>query len=366
MQQPASFFRSWRKKATQSPRSPNPSDSPSAPRFFRKGSYAESDAAGLPRATSPPGQPGPPPPLTSSHSLDRPLPAVPPSRPPRPPSLDLEFIDLTVPPTPSPKPRSRTPRKPSVTSVTKREMPELDHVWEDFMKDVQDEDIIGAPPSRHGVHVILDPPRPTLYRAWGSESSPYLTSSSAQTSDSESDTGTDPENTLALFPIPPPLPTRRRMAPKPLVLLPTPTIAPLPPSPSYSSRDSTPLATPTTPRYADSGSGVRPTSFSKKPGSTLTLRSPPDTPTTPTTPTLSPAAEKRPNAPVAQPHRLRSAQSVPHIHWAASDSNGRLSARRQRVGSLVAKFASLIHSFKHQLNAQSLSTSNNVQWGYAI
>ncbi|KDQ29217.1 hypothetical protein PLEOSDRAFT_156951 [Pleurotus ostreatus PC15] len=61
------------------------------------------------------------------------------------------------------------------------------------------------------------------------------------------------EDPLSLFPAPPPLNIRRgRTAPTPLVLNPTPSIAQLPSSPAMSTPDTTPVATPTTPKFCQS------------------------------------------------------------------------------------------------------------------
>jgi hypothetical protein len=96
-------------------------------------------------------------------------------------------------------------------------------------------------------------------------------------------------------------------------LLPTPSIAPLPPSPSFSSSDSTPVATPTTSRF------VQPPLYSarkgilKKPSASFSASSAePTPPTTPTharrSPQESSSASRIPSSP-----RLRSAQSVPYF-----------------------------------------------------
>ncbi|KAJ7507692.1 hypothetical protein B0H11DRAFT_2218526 [Mycena galericulata] len=390
MPQPPSFLRSWRRKvqpqtsptrsapAVEVPipsRSSNssstsaridfkrrPSDTPSdsSTRFLRlfKGTYIEPVASvgtdatrassssyimvrhspSLSECTLPPNSP---------HSLDRPLPPVPPVRPPRPPSLDLDAIEFSV-PLPPTSSKLKSPRQPHPRPLhplpsTRHKMPELDDVWEGFMKDVEGEDAnnFTIPPrrrhvscaltcpvgSRSGAQAFLDPPaafpsRTPLYRAWGSESTPYLAYDSGQISDSESEEEAgqgDVGFSLSLFPIPPPLPTRRRLPPKPLVLLPTPTIAPLPPSPSYSSRDSTPIATPTTPRSAEPslyptrkiGS---PVSILKKQATSFYAGCPvPSPPDTPTTPTLTGGLEERRNSPHIPSPRLRSAQSVPHL-----------------------------------------------------
>ncbi|KAF4602197.1 hypothetical protein EYR40_005401 [Pleurotus pulmonarius] len=61
------------------------------------------------------------------------------------------------------------------------------------------------------------------------------------------------EDPLSLFPAPPPLNIRRgRAAPTPLILNPTPSIAQLPSSPAMSTPDTTPVATPTTPKFCQS------------------------------------------------------------------------------------------------------------------
>ncbi|KAF9498463.1 hypothetical protein BDN71DRAFT_380916 [Pleurotus eryngii] len=61
------------------------------------------------------------------------------------------------------------------------------------------------------------------------------------------------EDPLSLFPAPPPLNIRRgRTAPTPLILNPTPSIVQLPLSPAMSTPDTTPVATPTTPKFCQS------------------------------------------------------------------------------------------------------------------
>lgn len=336
---------------------------------------ASSSSSIMRRPHSPPSHYPPSPERTSAlgspHSLDRPLPPVPPVRPPRPPSLNLDAIELAVPLTP-PSLKSRRTRPPHQQRLVsepaiRHKMPELDSVWEGFMKDVEGDDFTIPPRRWHpskdpfnfsvepqrGVRAISDRPRPSLYRAWGSESTPYLAySSGGQTSDSESEYSDEETNqgdagfSLSLFPVPPPLPMRRRIPPKPLVLLPTPTIAPLPPSPSCSSGDSTPLATPTTPRSAEPSlhdhsarKSRSPVSILKKPGTSFSARypvpSPPDTPTTPTTPIFT-GVEERPNTSRITSPRLRSAQSVPHLQKSllpASNTHRNVSSDTSSMGN---------------------------------
>ncbi|KAJ7499026.1 hypothetical protein FB451DRAFT_1161619 [Mycena latifolia] len=396
MPQPASFFRSWRKKdrpqtsptqgsapfaeAHNPPRSSNsspvsgriqstrrPSETPSegSTRFLRlfKGSNTETDASGpgsgdetaqkaqvlmpalrrphSPPSLHPPSPDAPTAPFGSPHSLERQLPPLPPVRPPRPPSLNLDTIELCPfnPPNSKSPGTTRLPRQRPLISEhsSRRKMPELDNVWEDFIKDVEgeDDDNFTIAPRRgrvatdrpivshQAVHAFLDPPsvrqsaRPTLYHSIrGSGSTPYLAYNPESTDEEGSESSSDETSqgnagfSLALFPAPPPLP-RRRTTPKPLVLHPTPTIAPLPPSPSFSSRDSTPIATPTTPRSVDpspytSRKSVSPVSILKKPGTSLSPRSP--------VPAFTPLTEEPPRYFHDPSPRLRSAQSVPHLH----------------------------------------------------
>ncbi|KAJ7667916.1 hypothetical protein DFH06DRAFT_232981 [Mycena polygramma] len=343
-----------------------PSDTPSeAARLFRlfKGSNTETDTSSLASADenvsqtqvetparSPPFHfpPNFPPsshkrvsPLSSPHSLDRPLPPLPPVRPPRPPSLNLDPVPL-APAHPNPK-EARRPQRRLIPEQfgpgPGRKMPELDNVWEGFIRDVEGEDVddYTVPPRRHGlskdrpcvsdafsprsprgVQAILDTslPRRAVYRAGPSRSTPYLGYPPELISDSESEYSTDETShghdapfSLSLFPAPPPI-RRRATAPKPLVLLPTPSIAPLPPSPSWSSRDSTPVATPTTsrsfepsPLYSQRKGILKTPSPSFSPSSLDQTRPP-----TPPTPTF---ARPSPNGP--SPYPLRSAKSVPHF-----------------------------------------------------
>ncbi|KAJ7129795.1 hypothetical protein C8R44DRAFT_89200 [Mycena epipterygia] len=277
-------------------------------------------------------------------------------------------------------------------------MPELDNVWKGFMKDAEGEDAHDfiIPPLRRGVsedpslvgtrrrvQAMLDPPtvrqpRPTMYRAGGSESTPYLACSADLSSESDSEysndetSQTNPGFPLSLFPAPPPLPMRRRTTPKPLVLLPTPTIAPLPPSPSisYSSRDSTPVATPTTPRSVEPSlysarKSTSPVSILKKPG-----RSPASaSPVTPTLPGGFP--EQARSTFHILPPRLRSAQSVPHLqkplllatpttHRNTSSDTTSMNNRRRTTSRPDA-------SVKPQLYPKTRPPpSGNVEWGYAV
>ncbi|KAJ6539238.1 hypothetical protein B0H19DRAFT_1381945 [Mycena capillaripes] len=154
-----------------SKRRPCPSDTPSesSGRFLRffKGSYAETDASSLASVDEPARVETPPPfhfppsspsssnksSLSSPHSLYRPLPPLPPVRPPRPPSLNLD-----VPLTPThPKGIRRPPQRPLIPEQFSprpgRKMPELDNVWEGFIRDVEGEDMddFTIPPRRHGL-----------------------------------------------------------------------------------------------------------------------------------------------------------------------------------------------------------------------
>ncbi|KAJ7179888.1 hypothetical protein C8R43DRAFT_379065 [Mycena crocata] len=428
MHQPPSFLRSWRRKgrpqtsSTQGsapvvdvhlpPRSSNsspvsarnskrrPSDTPSesSARFLRifKGNYTETDTsslasvdeaaqkASMPSMHSPQSAPfafpGPPSndrisPLPSPHSLERPLPPVPPVRPPRPPSLNLDTIEFYPTPTnskPAGSRRSPHRRPPVPENIPRRKLPQLDNVWEGFMKDAEGEDcdpfsvlpkvhsaalgtsLVGSCQRFEGVHTILESslgrqprPRPTFYRAGGSESTPYLASTSNLALESDSECSNDEIThgnnagfSLSLFPSPPPLPMRRRATPKPLVLMPTPSIAPLPPSPSYSSRDSTPVATPTTPRSTEPSmysarQSTSPVSILKKPGTSRSaVLTPPNTPTlTGESPRETQSASRIPLP------RLRSAQSVPHLQASLlatthrNTSSDTTSTNRRRVVS---------------------------------
>ncbi|KAJ7047477.1 hypothetical protein C8F04DRAFT_1172069 [Mycena alexandri] len=466
MPQSPSFFRTWGRKdrAQSSPTQGFPQEVPTPSRssssspvsgrpnskrrpsdtlsdgFLRlfKSSHAEPDASSLasvdeqrhPQAGSPSRAPhslpfhSPPTdspddrssPVLSPRSLDRPLPPVPPVRPPRPPSLNL--YPIPIPPAPIPPKSVGSRRMPQRQRLIPGEssrrpghkMPELDNVWEGFIRDAEGEDIddfftsprrSDRPPyastaSLHsrGAEAILDPsftrkPRPTLYRAGGSESTPYLLRTPDLTSDSDSEYSSDEtvqkdvQFPLSLFPPPPPL-LRRRMAPKPLVLLPTPSIAPLPPSPafpspSFSSAESTPVATPTTPRsvepslYSSRKSlSPSPISILKKPGSSFSARSRLDS-TPPPTPGLtgvgglpneSSTAHRTPSP------RLRSAQSVPHLqplllstsnaHRNTSSDTTSVNTRR-RVASRPQVDA------RPQLYTQPpFPAAPPVQWGYAV
>ncbi|KAF8897423.1 hypothetical protein BD779DRAFT_1667406 [Infundibulicybe gibba] len=225
-----------------------------------------------------------------------------PRRPPRPPSLKLSLTELTshaLPPVHlAPSIEDDTPlnlqRQGSLRPLRSavRQMPELDGVWKGFLDDAHE--VLHKPispssppdpftsnprcqPGTSGSRSVA--PRPTscrnettarspskshpYYHTTGSISHlPYLKEaqgvpsthgdedgSDSQTEDRAGDTTGIPQFSLSLFPAPPPLVIRKR--PKPLVLRATPTIAPLPPSPclsNFSSPDSTPLATPTTPK----------------------------------------------------------------------------------------------------------------------
>ncbi|KAJ6599171.1 hypothetical protein DFH09DRAFT_27501 [Mycena vulgaris] len=413
-----------------------PSDTPSenSTRFLRlfKGSHAETDASSLAsleetaekpqrnlpalrnpssfirRPHSPPFRNPPSPdartsPLRSPHSLERQLPPVPPVRPPRPPSLNLDAIEFhSTPFTPtSPKP-SGPPRSPRQQPLilersSRRKMPELDDVWEGFMKDVEGEnaDNFAIPLRRHawardrlvgsqqGVQAILDPPsvrqpRLSLYRTTrGSESTPYLkyTPDLTDAEGSESsDDETSPSNpgfSLSLFPAPPPLPVRRRTTPKPLILLPTPTIARLPPSPSFSSRDSTPIATPTTPRCVDPSiysprKSASPVSILKKPGMTHSPRSPAVTP--PTTPALAAGwSEEPPSSCYNSTPRLRTAQSVPHLHPSLSLATSNAHRNTSSDTTSMSNRRPVHIRPRLYLKAQPLPPPpGNVEWGYAV
>ncbi|KAJ7095277.1 hypothetical protein B0H15DRAFT_102857 [Mycena belliarum] len=376
MPQPASFLRRWKKRSpaqtsptqgaatsvevripprssSSSPASPRPqfqrqpSDTPSENstrllRFF-KASPAETDVSSLgsidsmaqkvqmitpalqtvsssPSLRPPPSLAAPPP--ASPSFFERPLPSVPPMRPPRPPSLNLDVIEplYSVPfnsslgQSPSSM-RLPLPRPPITERSSRRKMPELDDVWEGFIKDAEGEidDVTSTiPVRRRGVPTrgapvqrcpARHPSRSTLYSdTRGSDSTPFLSFTPELTD------GDSSNDELSLFPLPPPLP-RRRPPPKVLILRPTPSIAPLPPSPSLSSTDSTPIATPTTPRSAGPSphtwrKNTSPASILKKSGMSPPLCSP--------IPTEEPPGHH--SAYSASPTRLRSAQSLPHLH----------------------------------------------------
>lgn len=227
--------------------------------------------------------------------------------------------------------------------------------------------------SRRGVQAVLDPPltpRATMYRTAASGSTPHLKSPHELNSDSDSEDESRQIEIgfpLSQFPAPPPMPRRRRI-PRPLILLPTPSIAPLPPSPSFSSGESTPVATPTTPRYVEPclRKGIL-----KKPSTSFS----PCTvdPTTPTTPTSPPRGRALPeeSSSTSQipPPRLRSAQSVPHFQALAStnvhrttSSDTTSTSNRRRLASRPDALAAQQFYSKAPLPAPP----SNVQWGYAV
>ncbi|KAJ7068167.1 hypothetical protein C8F01DRAFT_1246705 [Mycena amicta] len=272
-----------------------------------------------PHADEPPSSPSP---------FDRPLPSVPPRRPPRPPSLNLE-LDLE-----SSSPLRARRAEPRAISSPRRRPPQLDNTWAGFLRDTEeDDDFVPR------VHLTRrsNASNPTLVRSKVSEPAPRIDCHSE--SDSESSPEWSSPSThfpLSLFPSPPPLRARR---PAPLILRPTPTIAPLPPSPGFNSNDSTPVATPTTPKY--------PLSILKR-----TRR--------PVSPPSTPPASPLPPAPVMQSPRplLRSAQSVPHLQLIAS------SHRNTSSDTIGQRRRPLPQPHK---DASSLTPDNrNVQWGYAI
>jgi len=217
----------------------------------------------------------------------------------------------------------------------------------------------------------LDPPRTPqprasiYYRPAASGSTPHFKSPHElnSESDSEDESGQiDVGFSLSQFPTPPrpPMP-RRRMPPKPLVLLPTPSIAPLPPSPLLSSGESTPVATPTTPRYTEPcmRKGIL-----KKPSS---CSIDPTTPTTPTSPPRRTLPEVHSHTP---PPRLRSAQSVPHFQPLALANAHRLTSsdiipttNRRRVASRPDPHVA--HEFYSKAPLPP-PPRPSVQYGYAV
>ncbi|KAK7061628.1 hypothetical protein R3P38DRAFT_666389 [Favolaschia claudopus] len=430
---PSSLFRSWRKKDHQqtqasvtvievpsTPRSSSssssvspritphrrPSDTPSigsSSRFhwpFHKGSHAETDCSSVASMEdTPPPTPSPSPPriqhppkerlvaFASPHPVERPLPPLPPMRPPRPPSLNLNAVSSSH---TAQQPCRPSQRRPPIlehhSDPIPRRLPVLDNVWEGFMRDVEssaddieDFAVYGISncsqyASQEAAEVCRRTPkmRPPLYRNAASESTPHLPSL-YELSDSESDDGSrqnDCAFPLSQFPSPPPMP-RRRTAPTPLVLLPTPTIAPLPPSPLYSSGDSTPVATPTTPRHAEhclkKGILKSPSSPYSSSSSSVAIAAP----VTPSSPPRSRAAAAPKEHSHPPPPRLRSAQSVPHFHHQAltthnihrlTSSDTASPTHRRRVTSRPD--AHIAQQFYAKAPLPALPA--NVQWGYAV
>ncbi|KAL0582034.1 hypothetical protein V5O48_000092 [Marasmius crinis-equi] len=207
-----------------------------------------------------------------------------PSRPPRPPSLDLECPPL--PPKkfeleqPRVSPKCQNTRSSSLRS--KASLPELDGVWHGFLKEVDENPNSLRAGGKHGQRrpsnasslssrsnaAPRSSPRPSKRFGDLPPSPPFdkrqFDIAAISPLDLVNQPGTDGEDdvrepdsphaqdfslSLSLFPSPPPLNIRKKMIPKPLDLrnssfssLPVP-----PPSPSTSSSDSTPLATPSTP-----------------------------------------------------------------------------------------------------------------------
>ncbi|KAJ6515982.1 hypothetical protein C8R45DRAFT_919872 [Mycena sanguinolenta] len=392
---------------TNSLRRPSETISESSGRFFglfNKGSSAETDTSSLasvdetrqtesgPSSPSPPFQhpPSANSPLASPHSLDRPLPPLPPVRPPRPPSLNLHANPVALSKARQPK---RPLRRPVISEHRSdplpRRMPVLDNVWEGFIRDVEGpvEDIhdftiyglsnAGPSTSPQGVPAFLDyppmpipQPRTSMYRTGASGSTPHFRSPHELNSDSESEDEEeiDVDFALSQFPAPPPPPMpRRRAPPRPLVLRPTPSIAPLPPSPSFSSGESTPVVTPTTPRYVEPSlrKGIL-----KKPSPSPSDYVEPTTPTTPTTPTsASPHRTRPPESSQIPPPRLRSARSVPHLQPLALANTHRFTSsdvtstnNRRRIASRPDPHVAQQFYAKAPLPPPP----SNVQWGYAV
>ncbi|KAK0206518.1 hypothetical protein DFS33DRAFT_1315165 [Desarmillaria ectypa] len=226
----------------------------------------------------------------------------PPTRPPRPPSLNLDTASDPNPSTPkmrparplisafsSSRPYERDPDEADNEALeAHKRLPQLDGVWKGFLQDIDEDPLLlevgskgagshekkstrpkpsamrrnGATPltgksrsTRIIADAVLDPSTHSLrnrYHITGSTSHlPYVKESLPRSS-SEANIGrpssksldvNETEPFLSLFPSPPPLRIRKKNL-KPLVLLPTPTIVPLPLSPAYSS-DTTPTGTPT-------------------------------------------------------------------------------------------------------------------------
>ncbi|KAJ7283759.1 hypothetical protein C8J57DRAFT_1498769 [Mycena rebaudengoi] len=335
-------------------------------------------------------------PVASPQTLHRSLPSLPPARPPRPPSLNLDTLEATLflPTPPSSTGGRSTPRPCPVHQVAHR-MPELDKVWEGFMKDVEGDAESPtprpSPPSakptraRRPAHAITDTRSQPhgLYCASGStphlpyiarpDKSPRIFSpeSDFESSDDEiSHPGRKTGFSLSLFPAPPPFTVRRR-APKPLVLLPTPSIAPLPPSPSLSSGDSTPLATPTTPRSAapsihSARKSTSPVSILKK---TSGQPSPAVfSPALPTSPTTFNASSGWPTESTgSSPRRLRSAQSVPYLQ-APPVSNTHRNTASDTTSVTNTRQVTPSDPRRHARKFQKGSPASNdqIEWGYAV
>ncbi|KAL0949710.1 hypothetical protein HGRIS_009747 [Hohenbuehelia grisea] len=313
------------------------------------------------------------PPYNASHGppprtplILAPLPPVPmssrpvrPTRPPRPPGLDLTIstdwqrrgADAT------PRVKFSIP-SPINGSQDTSSASELDGVWQGFLQEAEGEfDVVdlyaalptGLPESprhRRGVsrHHLYDSDlsspgslkhmtaRPSTSPNIGSAKTPRLQHASLasrsmtslprpewQQPNSTAGLRDNTADTLSLFPAPPPLTIRRRKAaPAPLVLLPTPSVAHLPPSPGMITPDTTPVATPTTPRFSQSpfphtirkGSPGQPTSILKKRPATsgsspTSIYSPSDFNS------ISPASSKQVQLPPVRP--LRVAKSASHI-----------------------------------------------------
>lgn len=228
----------------------------------------------------------------------------PPTRPPRPPSLNL---DAASDPSPLDATPAMQPARPLISAFSSsqpyeqdpdegsndvleahKRLPQLDGVWKGFLQDIDEDPLLlevgtkgvglherkstqptalemrgngamapkGKPRSKQIIaDAVLDPSTHSLrnrYHLTGSTSHlPYVKESLSCSSSeanirrpsSKLDDVHETEPFLSLFPSPPPLRIRKKNL-KPLVLLPTPTIVPLPPSPAYSS-DTTPTGTPT-------------------------------------------------------------------------------------------------------------------------
>lgn len=206
-----------------------------------------------------------------------------PSRPPRPPSLDLSnpptHNPTTRAPDSAPVLRESRPRRPPPQSLSesstgslpraKRSMPELDGVWKGFLADV-DEDFSSlykhplpkSPPvykqtlpdhsksvesnSRSGRG--LGKPRPTLQSSQSTHNLATKREESPRSSTSSADSLPLAADFASLFPAPPPLSIRKKFV-KPLVLHPRPSTGSLRSFDFSSSTESTPVVTPTTPTF---------------------------------------------------------------------------------------------------------------------
>ncbi|KAF9058043.1 hypothetical protein BJ165DRAFT_1521364 [Panaeolus papilionaceus] len=261
------------------------------------------------------------------------------------------------------------------------------------------DDVLKSPPkSVHAVDLLVGTKPRRLYHNSGS-STPHLPydgrgspspPSLGATSSIDGEAGNFP---LSLFPAPPPLIVRKKV-PSPLVLRPSP-----PPRSAQSSRDSTPLGTPTTPRfqqvYSPSQLGIAsPTKKAiSRPTASITppKYSPPNSPL-PEIPTIIPGYERqrtasaqivRPPRPVRsfsnnnlrdtitsfsvnQRHRLTSSEPI-------SDHSSlpikRSSPPKPRPAPLMLQTRDLKSHVEITNSDQAVTPSGtveSVQWGYAF